>query len=164
MDFTLEFPTREQARAISQIWEAGWHEAHAEIVPSELRELRTTESFLDRTLANLSDARIAVEGPVVLGLCMTKENELYQLYVSRSARGLGVAQALIRDAEARIRAAGHNTAWLACAIGNERALRFYEKQGWTDAGQQVVALDTSEGTFPLEVWRFERRLDTSDIG
>ncbi len=164
MGYALEFPTEGHVGQISTIWEAGWHEAHAEIVPSSLCELRTTSSFIDRAHENLALTRIAREGPNVLGFCIVRENELYQMYVSRRARGSGVAQALIADAENRIGAAGHNLAWLACAIGNERAGRFYEKSGWINTGQDVVDLDTSEGAFPLEIWRFEKRLGESNAG
>ena len=164
MDYTLDTPIKAQARQICGIWEAGWHEAHANIVPASLRELRTLSSFFGRTVANLANTRIASEGAEVLGFCMVKENELYQMYVSRRARGAGIAQALIADAEERIRLAGHNIAWLACATGNDRAGRFYEKSGRTNTGPRVVYLDTSEGTFPLEVSRFEKLLDNSNVG
>lgn len=36
--------------------------------------------------------------------------------------------------------------------------RLYEKHGWRRAGVVVHPLETSEGPFPLEVWRFEKRL------
>ncbi len=164
MDFTLEVPTEAQADQVCAIWDAGWHEAHAEIVPSALRDLRTTESFLDRTRENLASTRVAVEGATVLGLCMIKEDELYQMYVSHRARGSGVARALIQDAEKRIGLIGYNTAWLACAIGNERARRFYERSGWSNTGQHLVDLDTSDGAFSLEVWRFEKKLNAGLLG
>jgi RimJ/RimL family protein N-acetyltransferase len=48
--------------------------------------------------------------------------------------------------------------WLACAIGNERAARFYEKSGWRRTGTMVSQLETPNGIFPLEVWRYEKRL------
>ncbi|MEO0831487.1 MAG: GNAT family N-acetyltransferase, partial [Pseudomonadota bacterium] len=82
-----------------------------------------------------------------------------QFYVVAGARGTGLAQALMVDAEARIRAGGHETAWLGCAIGNDRARRFYEKCGWVCARTEVVDLDTSSGPFPLELWRLEKALD-----
>ncbi|MGH7718503.1 MAG: hypothetical protein ACREON_06640, partial [Gemmatimonadaceae bacterium] len=41
---------------------------------------------------------------------------------------------------------------------NERAARFYEKCGWRRVGVVVHHPDTSSGTFPLEVWRYEKRL------
>jgi hypothetical protein len=49
-------------------------------------------------------------------------------------------------------------AWLACAIGNERAARFYEKRGWHRAGTMINHLVTAEGEFHLEVWRYEKHL------
>ncbi len=143
---------------IAAIWEEGWHEAHAQIVPDELRRLRTHESFLDRALFNLSGTRVVFFGKELAGFCMVTADELYQLYVSPIARGSGAAKALIADAEHRIRSAGYNRAWLACAIGNDRATRFYEKAGWHNSGRHTVQLDTSDGVFPLEVWRFEKPL------
>jgi ribosomal protein S18 acetylase RimI-like enzyme len=84
--------------------------------------------------------------------------ELYQLFVSAQSRGSGTATALIADAEARLAESGIETAWLACAIGNERAARFYEKRGWHRVGIMVNHAETADGTFPLEVWRYEKSL------
>ncbi len=156
MSDALTTPDETQIDQICSIWDSGWHEAHAGIVPPALTKLRTTKSFFDRTREHLGNTRIATAGRKVIGFCMVKDDELYQMYLSRDARGTGVAQALIRDAENRIFTAGHNTAWLACAVGNERASRFYERAGWFNTGQQPVHLDTSEGTFSLDVWRFEK--------
>jgi RimJ/RimL family protein N-acetyltransferase len=50
------------------------------------------------------------------------------------------------------------TAWLACAIGNDRAARFYEKHGWHHAGIMVNRLETIRGEYLLEVWRYEKSL------
>jgi hypothetical protein len=50
------------------------------------------------------------------------------------------------------------TAWLGCAIGNERAARFYEKCGWHRARTMVSDLETTSGILRLEVWRYEKRL------
>jgi RimJ/RimL family protein N-acetyltransferase len=55
-------------------------------------------------------------------------------------------------------AAGVGTAWLACAIGNARAARFYEKCGWRRVGTMINHAETSNGTFLLEVWRYEKAL------
>ena len=60
------------------------------------------------------------------------------------------------DAEARLAAAGVVTAWLACAIGNDRAARFYEKSGWRRVGVVVEPAETSAGPYPMEVWRYEK--------
>jgi GNAT superfamily N-acetyltransferase len=143
---------------LATIWYDGWQDAHREILPAELARVRTLESFNQRLRAGLSDVRAA--GPVgaPLGLSMVKGDELYQLYVSAAARGTGVAAALIADAEARLAGRGVRTAWLACAIGNNRAARFYEKSGWRRAATVVSELDTPEGVFRLDVWRYEKDL------
>ena len=87
-----------------------------------------------------------------------KGDELYQLFVAAHARGSGAAVALIRDAETRLAESGVETAWLACAIGNDRAARFYEKNGWHRAETMINLAETSSGVFSLEVWRYEKSL------
>ena len=69
-----------------------------------------------------------------------------------------MAAVLIADAEAHLREAGVDTAWLACAVGNERAARFYEKCGWLRTGTVTEDVVVPGGTFPLEVWRYEKSL------
>jgi len=119
---------------------------------------RKLETFRDRLAAALDDTRVI--GPVgaPLGLCMLKDDELYQLFVAREARGTGVAAALIADGEARLAARGFATVWLACAIGNERAARFYEKRGWVMAREVVNRLETPEGVFDVAIWRYEKAM------
>lgn len=141
---------------LAQLWYDGWHDAHARLLPDELARIRTIESFKKRLERLLPNVRAA--GPVgePLGFCIVTGDELYQLYVAAAARGSGVAAALVADAEPRLMANGVQTAWLACAIGNERAARFYEKSGWHRTGTMISQLETPDGDFPLEVWRYEK--------
>jgi ribosomal protein S18 acetylase RimI-like enzyme len=143
---------------LAKIWYDGWQDAHANIVPAELTRLRTLKSFRDRLQAALPNVRVVGSSGEPVGFCIVKDDELYQLFVAAESRGSGAAAALIADAEARLSEAGVEIAWLACAIGNERAARFYEKCGWRRAGIVVNHAETSNGTFPLEVWRYEKRL------
>jgi ribosomal protein S18 acetylase RimI-like enzyme len=143
---------------LARLWFDGWQDAHAQIVPPELTRLRTLESFRERLDAALPNIRVVGPSGSPVGFCIVKGDELYQLFVSAESRGSGVAAALIADAEARLSANGVETAWLACAIGNERAARFYEKRGWRRVGTMINQLDTPKGTFPLEVWRYEKSL------
>jgi len=143
---------------LATIWYDGWQDAHARILPVELAHLRTRESFKERLRVALPSVRVVGPANLPLGFCMLRGAELYQLYVSSQARGSGVAAALIVDAEARLSNSGVHTAWLACAIGNERAARFYEKCGWHRAGTVIEHLEVANGTFPLEVWRYEKCL------
>jgi GNAT superfamily N-acetyltransferase len=146
---------------LASIWHEGWQDAHAKILPAELARHRTLASFRQRLQSALPCTRVAGAGAQPLGFCITKGDELYQLYVSTEARGSGVAAALLADAEERIGASGIQVAWLACGIGNERAARFYEKHGWCRAGNMVSALPTPDGVMQLEVWRYEKALDGS---
>ena len=143
---------------LAELWWGGWHDAHADILPAALARLRTLESFRARLQAALPQIRTL--GPIgePLGFHYVKGDELYQFYVAARARGAGVAGLLMQDAEARLTAQGVTTVWLACAIGNGRAARFYEKSGWRLATTETVPTETSEGPFPIEVWRYEKHL------
>ena len=143
---------------LAKVWYDAWRDAHAQIVPAELTELRTVESFEERLKALLPTVRVIGPPGEPVGFCAIKDDELYQLFVSAAARGSGVAAALVADAEAQLSQRGVETAWLACAIGNQRAARFYEKSGWRRTGTIVNHAETSQGTFPLEVWRYEKTL------
>jgi GNAT superfamily N-acetyltransferase len=93
-----------------------------------------------------------------VGFSMTREDQLFQLFVAPEGRGTGVAAALVADVETRMSEAGVPVVWLACAIGNVRAARFYEKCGWRLAGSMVERLMLSSGELELDVWRFEKVL------
>ena len=143
---------------LAKVWYDGWHDAHARILPAELARIRTRESLRDRLQEALPDVRVVGPFPTPVGFCLLKGDELYQLYVSAEARGTGAAAALVADAEERLAGDGVELAWLACAVGNERAARFYEKCGWRRAGTVVYQPDAANGVPALEVWRYEKRL------
>ena len=143
---------------LAKIWYDGWQDAHAEILPADLARVRTLESFRDRLQANIEDVRAVGALGAAEGFCIVKGDELYQLFVAAPSRGKGAAAALVADAETRISEQGFETAWLACAIGNEKAARFYEKCSWRRVGSMASRLETSNGEFWLEVWRFEKPL------
>jgi GNAT superfamily N-acetyltransferase len=140
------------------IWFDGWHDAHASIVPEDLVGLRTREDFRERLARELDAVRVIGDPGAPIGFTMIRGDELYQFYVAASARGTGVAAVLMRDAEAQLAARGITRPWLACAVGNVRAARFYEKSGWRRAETMTLAAETSDGPFPVQVWRYEKEL------
>jgi GNAT superfamily N-acetyltransferase len=143
---------------LAKLWHEGWHESHPPLVPPELTRLRTLDNFQSRLQTLLRNIRVVGPAGAPLGFTIVKGDELYQLFVARDSRGSGAAAALMADAEARLMASGVRVAWLSCVIGNDRAARFYEKSGWRRAGTMINQLDTAAGTFPMEVWRYEKRL------
>ena len=158
MPITVRDAHESELEELATLWYEAWRFGHEAVVPAELARRRTRERFRDRLQAALAEVRVAGPTGAPDGFSMLKGGELYQLFVGAQARGSGVAAALIADAEARLLDRGVETAWLTCAIGNERAARFYEKSGWHRAGTVSEELDTPEGPMRLEVWRYEKQL------
>lgn len=143
---------------VASIWYQGWQDAHAKILPKELAQYRTLDSFKQKLRSFFPNIRVACKHDKLVGFSITDNDELNQFYVTADARGSGVAAALLADAEKRLHDIGIKTAWLACAIGNYRAAKFYEKNGWCRVGNMISQLPTPDGLFPLEVWRYEKHL------
>jgi GNAT superfamily N-acetyltransferase len=147
-----------ESGVLTRLWYDGWQDAHAAIVPATLTRARTLGNFSERMSAALADVRVIGPQGAPLGFAMLKGDELYQFYMTSAARGTGVAAALIADAEAQLSERGVATAWLACAVGNARAAKFYQKSGWHLARTMLSRLDTMDGPFDLEIWRYEKHL------
>jgi len=141
--------------ALATLWCEGWRDAHADLLPEALIRIRTLERFRARLDFHVRDLRVAVRRGAVAGFSLILGEELNQFYVARDARGSDVAAVLMADALTRFARAGVRRAWLACAIGNGRAARFYEKQSWRSAGVRTVDIVADEGVMPLDVWRYE---------
>ena len=149
---------RDEISALAQLWYESWRDAHATIVPEALVRVRTLENFRERMERRLDAVRVAGPRGAPLGFYLLEGDELEHFYVAASARGTGLAAMLMADAEAMLRERGVTMAWLGCAIGNERAARFYEKSGWRRTGTVVSRLETTDGPFELDVWRYEKPL------
>lgn len=158
VSITIRAPFDDELPALASLWHEGWHEGHASIVSPALTRLRTLDDFSARLKRLLPYVRVSGKVGTPTGFCVVKGDELHQMYVARSVRGQGVAAALMVDGEQRLRLAGHELGWLACAIGNDRAAHFYQKCGWACRGEITLGSETSAGDFPVKVWRYEKRI------
>ena len=66
--------------------------------------------------------------------------EVLRFYVLQAWHGTGLAHELMADAIARATAMGANVVWLGVWEHNPRAIRFYEKHGFTTVGEQPFVL------------------------
>jgi ribosomal protein S18 acetylase RimI-like enzyme len=142
------------ADAVAAIWYAGWGDGHLGHVPDELVAVRTKDSFWTRAAERVADTTVAVVDGEVAGFVMVVADEVEQVYVGREHRGSGVAGTLLAEAERLVKADGHSEAWLAVATGNDRARRFYERNGWRDAGAFDYQAAVGDGTLPVPCHRY----------
>jgi ribosomal protein S18 acetylase RimI-like enzyme len=82
--------------------------------------------------------------------------EIYALYVDPDRYRGGVGRMLMADARHRLLESGFEAAVLWVLRGNERAQRFYEREGWTPDG--ATRLEQPYGIVS-NVIRFRRALD-----
>ncbi|MGW0228142.1 N-acetyltransferase family protein [Actinopolymorpha singaporensis] len=156
--FHLRRAQAEDAPAIAEIWNAGWHDGHDGRVPEALVSARDPESFRTRAAQRVGDATVAVTSREVAGFVMVAADEVEQMYVAGHHRGSGVAGLLLDEAERQIRDAGHTQAWLAVVPGNARARRFYERHGWCDDGPFDYAAAGEHGPIPVPCRRYAKHL------
>ena len=79
--------------------------------------------------------------------------ELYALYVERRVARCGVGRALHDHAGDALRLAGHTEAVLWVLDGNERALDFYARCGWTRSGATMAVEFAGESRIELKLTR-----------
>lgn len=143
---------------LATLWHRGWHDGHAQIVAPEMRDARTLQNFQERVEGSYREMKVLGDSGAPRGFHIVKRDELAHLYIDQDARGTGIAAALLGDAEEQIAQAGFDTAWLSCAVGNDRAARFYEKYGWRRGETTVIQVDTPIGVMPIDVWKYEKHL------
>lgn len=142
--------------AIAGIWLPGWREAHEGRVPEALLEHRTPETLAARIPSMIDGATVAVVDGTVAGFVVVRGDEVEQMYVGERFRGTGAAGALLTHAETLI-ARGFDRGWLAVVAGNERAIGFYERQGWNDRGEfDHITWTPDGGSIAVPCRRYEK--------
>lgn len=144
-------PVLSDADAVGRMHHRAWVDTYASLLPPGWFDEHGPDEQVARWRRILGDptpagARRTVvfddAEPVALAVCGTaRENEgvspvrelaLWGLYVARSHLGTGLGQSLLRWA------VGDGPAELWVARGNERAIAFYRRNGFTEDGAEVV--------------------------
>ena len=149
--------TVDDQEAIATLWERGWREAHLQHVPPSLVAHRRLVDFRERVPERIPTTTVAMMSSRVVGFVTVHGDEIEQLYVDASARGSGAAAALLTHGE-RVIAARFAVAWLGVMPANARARRFYEREGWHDAGAFNYDAQVTGGTIPVACRRYEKQV------
>ncbi|MET8093468.1 GNAT family N-acetyltransferase [Micromonospora sp. NPDC005220] len=143
--------------AIAVLWHAGWRDGHIGHVPAELHRHRRLADFRDRVPPRLPTTTVGVRGARLVGFVTVREDEVEQVYVAGPARGTGAADALLAAAERAV-AERFDTAWLAVAVGNTRARRFYARSGWHDVAALNYPAEAGTTHVTVACRRYEKRV------
>jgi ribosomal protein S18 acetylase RimI-like enzyme len=103
------------------------------------REGTFTVLVVDDDEAIIGYAYVALGGPAEV-VVESDPIEIKRFYVGTAAHGRGVAQAMMTDVFERAREMGARTIWLGVWERNARAIAFYHKQGFVQAGTQRFLL------------------------
>jgi GNAT superfamily N-acetyltransferase len=141
------------ALALARLGERLWRATYAGLIPASNLELHLAATFGPaQQAAELADpacrmlvleAEGHLQGYALLrarrpeietSLAFRNPLEVARFYVDPTLHGTGAAQALMVAVLARATAAGHDGLWLQVWEQNPRALRFYAKAGFMDAG------------------------------
>jgi GNAT superfamily N-acetyltransferase len=156
---TLRPANQADVEAIAQVWYAAWGDGHTGNVPAALHPYRTLDHFRARVPSRISSTTVATIAGTIVGFVTIHDDELEQIFVAKEARGTGAAVQLIDHAEQQI-AQHYKTAWLAVVEGNDRALSFYQRQGWHDAGPIDYQAEVEGGQLTVPTRRYEKHLTT----
>lgn len=139
--------------------------------PSEDEPIQTlVQTIADETFAYLfpssqvpigksdwSSSWVAISGEVIVGVTMTRDEWVSDLWVRRENRASGVGVKLLAHAEREIRDRGHDTIRLRVVKSNTRAVDFYQHHGWRVRRQfphekfdhMMLEMTKSSGTLPM---------------
>jgi ribosomal protein S18 acetylase RimI-like enzyme len=80
--------------------------------------------------ANWFSAWLAISGEEIVGVTMTRDEWVSDLWVRSDSRRTGIGTKLLAHAEREIRSRGHDIFRLRVVKSNPRAVQFYQSQGW----------------------------------
>jgi len=155
---TIRRPTAQDLPALARLWHETWHDTHGEILPPERTQKMTHQHFADRLTKECDRVRMIGSAETPDGFCLINDDEIDAIFVAPKSRGTNIAQLLMSDGEARLKASGIKNGHLICLAQNERAARFYEKEGWAQIGEISDPVETKSGVIAIQCRVFRKIL------
>lgn len=127
----------DDAPALAKVHVATWQKAYEGIFPPEFLaglDRQTRVEFWHRQLER--GVKVNVVGEPVVGFCFAGDSddpgwgEVFAIYVHPDRWGDGLGHDLLMAGMDQLRGMGHDKALLWVLRDNQRARRFYERQGW----------------------------------
>lgn len=127
-------------------WKA-WQEAYTGLIDQDFLDGRSLEQSVEAARNHVVNTLIAKEGERVIGFVvygpyrwedLPETGEVLAIYTLRKYYGRGVGHALMETALAALADYPQVALWV--LKGNERAIRFYEKHGFTFDGTEQTDL------------------------
>jgi GNAT superfamily N-acetyltransferase len=127
----------DDALAVARVHVRAWQAGYAGLLPAAYLDGLRAEERAARYTFGRSDGpqtTVAVMGDSIVGFATLVGAELSALHVDPSMWRRGVGSALIARARDDLAAAGIAEAHLWLLAGNDRALQFYQRDGWASDG------------------------------
>ena len=153
----LRAATPDDAQAIATVHVASWRVAYRGLLPDDVLDNLSASDrariWAERltVAAPRTGTLLVVDGTAVLGFASTgpargidddpTAGELYAIYLDPPAWTRGHGHRLHAGVLDRLHADGFSHAVLRVLDANARALRFYQREGWTDTGATTVRRD-----------------------
>ena len=150
--------TRNEAARLGEVAERIFRDTFAPFNTEADMDMYCAEEMSETTFASaiadpLSEILVAVEGEEIVAYAHLHRSpspaapddeaiELKRFYVLRDRHGSGLARDLMRAVAERAAELGATTLWLGVWERNERAIAFYRKLGFEEAGELRFILGT----------------------
>lgn len=128
---------------VRQVYADAMSLAYAEILSPDV--LRGSLAAGWRGLRRGHSVIVAVDEPDIVGFVDVASGDepghcyVYDLFVAPQAQGAGVGRRLMEAAHNAMDGMGATQRFLWVLEGNERAMAFYEREGWRRDGQRVLS-------------------------
>jgi GNAT superfamily N-acetyltransferase len=139
----LRLAERADATGITDVYVASWRAGYERLLANEVLDeqcqLRRNRDWLRPIESSSTTVVVAVQHATIVGVVQADEHldeeerdlpEITMLYVDPASWGGPAASDLLAAGSSWIRARGHDAARLRVVENQDRARRFYEREGW----------------------------------